>query len=316
MTGFHRTALAAVLLVTGFAYHGALRNGFVWDDVHMIVNNRALDSLGSAPRWFTQPETTSALQDVNYRPVLVASFAIDVAVWGRRPAGFHATNLAIHLGVVLLAYVLARRVWRDPWSVTVAALVALHRSRRGGHYVSPAVTAQHSVHAGSDHCPQLPTAAPSSSRGIFWFVLRPPGVGRQRNLRGPADVDRALGSPDIERRSSMARKPASTLPWWGLSAVLAWRTALLAAAHRPVQSAMIPAAASVRDQNPPLVIRVVVPIGRRPRWRGHQFAEGAALSSGRRGRGEPSRCFASTPVSAGVWCGSGPRFFRSQPCHG
>jgi Tfp pilus assembly protein PilF len=127
MTGPYRAALAVLLLLTALTYRGALRNNFVWDDTHTIVNNRAIDSLLAAPNWFTQPETTSTLREPNYRPVLVASFAVDVALWGRRPAGFHAMNIAIHLGVVLLTFLLAFRAWGRPASaLAAAALVALH----------------------------------------------------------------------------------------------------------------------------------------------------------------------------------------------
>jgi tetratricopeptide (TPR) repeat protein len=127
MTWSYRAALAVLLLVTALTYRGALRNNFVWDDTHTIVNNRAIDSLSEAPRWFTQPETTSTLRETNYRPILVASYAVDVALWGRRPGGFHAVNIAIHLGVVLLTYVLALRAWGRPaGALAAAALVALH----------------------------------------------------------------------------------------------------------------------------------------------------------------------------------------------
>ncbi|MFZ5875758.1 MAG: tetratricopeptide repeat protein [Nitrospirota bacterium] len=127
MTWPYRAGLAVLLLVTALTYRGALRNNFVWDDTHTVVNNRAIDSLREAPRWFTQPETTSTLRETNYRPVLVASFAVDVALWGRRPGGFHAVNIALHLGVVLLTYALALRAWGRPaGALAAAALAALH----------------------------------------------------------------------------------------------------------------------------------------------------------------------------------------------
>jgi len=41
-----------------------------------------------------------------YRPLLIASYALDAQLAGGEPAHFHATNLALHLGATLLAYAL------------------------------------------------------------------------------------------------------------------------------------------------------------------------------------------------------------------
>jgi len=62
-----------------------------------------------------------------YRPVTNLVFALDHAVWGLRPLGYHLTNLVILLTGVVAVFVLARR-WLGPgWGPCVAALVfALH----------------------------------------------------------------------------------------------------------------------------------------------------------------------------------------------
>jgi len=85
-------------------------------------------SLARAGSWFTSPYAVSRSRDqANYRPVAVAGYALDHALWGEGPAGFHATNLAIHLGVVIVTFILARRLWGDDRAGIVAAGVfALH----------------------------------------------------------------------------------------------------------------------------------------------------------------------------------------------
>ena len=45
-----------------------------------------------------------------FRPLVVASFKVDMALWGLAPAGYHATNLAMHLVTVVLVGQLAARV--------------------------------------------------------------------------------------------------------------------------------------------------------------------------------------------------------------
>ncbi|MFZ5862562.1 MAG: tetratricopeptide repeat protein [Nitrospirota bacterium] len=121
-------ALGLVMAVTIFAYRGVVANGFVVDDIHAVRDNPAVSSLRHIGTWFTSPYAVSGQRGIqNYRPVTVASYALDHAVWGEGPAGFHATNLLIHLGVVALTFVLARRLWNDDWAaVGAAAVLALH----------------------------------------------------------------------------------------------------------------------------------------------------------------------------------------------
>jgi tetratricopeptide (TPR) repeat protein len=121
-------ALLAILVVTCVAYRGVIDNGFVFDDLDTVRNNPAVASLARAGSWFTSPYAVSRSRDqANYRPVAVAGYALDHALWGEGPAGFHATNLAIHLGVVIVTFILARRLWGDDRAGIVAAGVfALH----------------------------------------------------------------------------------------------------------------------------------------------------------------------------------------------
>jgi tetratricopeptide (TPR) repeat protein len=108
-------ALALILLVTVAAYRGVVHNGFVLDDFSAVVDNRSLDSFGGAAEW------------LRFRPVLMASYALERMLWGDSAAGHHIGNLLVHAAVVVLTGVLARRLWRDQVSAVVAAaIVALH----------------------------------------------------------------------------------------------------------------------------------------------------------------------------------------------
>ena len=110
---FPRLAVAAVVLAAAVAYHGVGSNGFVLDDFHTVVMNRSLDSLTRVGHWFLSPNAASGQSEIRgYRPVLMASYAVDRAVWGDRTAGYHLTNLFIHGGVIVLVFVLAGRLWR------------------------------------------------------------------------------------------------------------------------------------------------------------------------------------------------------------
>ncbi len=66
----------------------------------------------------------------SYYPVRLASYAVDHAVWGMDPTGFHLTNLVLHTANVVLLFWLALRLVRraagsaETWAVASAALGA------------------------------------------------------------------------------------------------------------------------------------------------------------------------------------------------
>lgn len=129
LTGSQRAfALAILLTVTVGTYRGVLTNGFVYDDVVAVLKNPSVRSLVRAPEWFASPYAVTRERGTgNYRPVVVATYALDYALWGERGAGFHATNLAIHLMVVALVYLSALRLWNaDVPALVAATWMALH----------------------------------------------------------------------------------------------------------------------------------------------------------------------------------------------
>ena len=94
-----------VLAVALAASVTSLRNDFVFDDVHVIVENPALHALDSLPHALTSsywPE----VRDRAYRPATSASFVADWAVGHGSPLPFHLTNVALHLLVVALVLAL------------------------------------------------------------------------------------------------------------------------------------------------------------------------------------------------------------------
>lgn len=91
----HRSiyACAAIIALMTFAlYLPALGNGFVWDDFQYVVQNDHIRSINPAfIRW--------ALTDssINYwHPLAWLSLAIDYALWGLNPAGYHLTGIVLH----------------------------------------------------------------------------------------------------------------------------------------------------------------------------------------------------------------------------
>src|SRR2546422_9594014 len=87
----------AAALLGGLVYLNALHNPFVYDDYHMVVDNPSLPHPFDFRRLLLYQVT---------RPVVNFSYAIDRAVWGAGPFGFHVTNVFLHMVNVALLFLL------------------------------------------------------------------------------------------------------------------------------------------------------------------------------------------------------------------
>ncbi len=100
-------ALAAAVgaaVLGGLVYLNALQNPFVYDDYHTVAANASIQHVMDI--------RAIVLHDIT-RPLVNFSYAIDRAVWGPRPFGFHVTNVLLHMLNVVLLFLLARRVDAD-----------------------------------------------------------------------------------------------------------------------------------------------------------------------------------------------------------
>jgi len=123
-------AALAVFFLLGFACAGnlnALSAGFVWDDRALVTGNVFIKHWSTLPALFQQP-----FLGMFYRPVVMVSLALDYALWGLRPFGFHLTNVLLHAANSILAFAVLRRVSRSNEVAFVAALLfAVHPAHKG-----------------------------------------------------------------------------------------------------------------------------------------------------------------------------------------
>ncbi len=106
-------ALALVVALAALLAHArALGHGFVYDDHRFVERNDAIASLGNVARFFSDPATASAAAGVEpdiYRPLRTLAFAVDRALFGVAPLGWHAASLALHVVNALLVWVFLLR---------------------------------------------------------------------------------------------------------------------------------------------------------------------------------------------------------------
>ncbi len=98
-------ALVAVLV-----HWRALGNGFALDDVRLVESNPAIVSLVHIPKLFVEPYWSVAGEHYGlYRPLTIASFALNRAISGAGPMGFHLVNVLLHASVAALAWFALKR---------------------------------------------------------------------------------------------------------------------------------------------------------------------------------------------------------------
>lgn len=100
------------LLIVACLYAPTLGAPLVWDDLVLITDSQTIHSL-SAREAFLEPfwQSTAGVQGTAayYRPLTKLSFALDYAVHGENPAGYHLTNVILHLLTAVLVFALLRR---------------------------------------------------------------------------------------------------------------------------------------------------------------------------------------------------------------
>jgi tetratricopeptide (TPR) repeat protein len=92
-----------VLVLVGIGvYANSLKGPFIFDDYPAILNNG--DILQITPLW--QSPETSERPSVNSRPLVRLSLALNYALGGLEVGGYHAVNIAVHIGCALVFYAL------------------------------------------------------------------------------------------------------------------------------------------------------------------------------------------------------------------
>lgn len=109
-------AIIGLVVVTFAVFGNGLVNGLVFDDQFHVLSNPLLRSLRNIP---------AILKD--YRPLRDVTYAIDFAIWGDSPFGFHFTNLLLHaINVVLVFFLIKRLTGKLEIGIIAALVFAVH----------------------------------------------------------------------------------------------------------------------------------------------------------------------------------------------
>ena len=106
-------ALAPVALAL-LIYANSLSNGFVFDDIPLILDNQQIRSLRHMAEIFGRQ---------GYRPVRTLTYALDYWLFGFEPFYFHLTNVLFHAANGVLFFLLLRRLFQKPAVALAGALL-------------------------------------------------------------------------------------------------------------------------------------------------------------------------------------------------
>lgn len=132
--GSHTKSISCLLIIgiVLICNSNALLGGFVWDDAFVIAKDADIASRSGLAALFQERFLKSY-----YRPIVSVSFALERALWGFKPFGFHLTNLLLHALNSVLVFLLFNGVLRRQGGALAAALLfAAHPAHKGVAYIS------------------------------------------------------------------------------------------------------------------------------------------------------------------------------------
>jgi tetratricopeptide (TPR) repeat protein len=116
--------IAALTAITLAAFWGVWLGGFVYDDMHYVVENPHVQQ-GLTAR--TVAWAFTSFHASNWHPLTWLSHAVDHSIFGLDPAGHHGVNLLLHIvNVALLFVVLVEMTGARGRSAVVACFFAIH----------------------------------------------------------------------------------------------------------------------------------------------------------------------------------------------
>ena len=103
-------------------YANSLGGGLLYDDANAIRNNPFVRN-GDVAGILTEPSWWGSARGPLWRPLTTLSFALDHALFGLAPFGYHVANVALHAAVSVLVLVVFAAVTAAPRTALAAALL-------------------------------------------------------------------------------------------------------------------------------------------------------------------------------------------------
>ena len=119
----------ALVLLALLLYARTAAYPFLFDDTAIVAGNRLVESLSNLPEIFRSSYwegTVLGGAGGLYRPLTIAMYAVEHAIYGENPAGYHVVNILLHALVTVLVYRLFAELAERRTAWIGAALFAVH----------------------------------------------------------------------------------------------------------------------------------------------------------------------------------------------
>ena len=118
--------LLIFLLIGSVTYLNSLNNHFQCDDDVVLVKNVNIREIGNIPRFFFDPSLAANDPKLagHYRPLVITSYAVNYALGGLSPVGYHLVNLAFHVGSAFLVFLIVRAMFTPTLSLPLYTALA------------------------------------------------------------------------------------------------------------------------------------------------------------------------------------------------
>jgi len=226
----HWLPLLLLVLAGVVAYWNSFDGVFIYDDHPSIRDNPHIRVLWPLSKAMSLPLRNTGLT-VDGRPLLSLSFALNHALFGPEPWGYHLVNLLIHIGAGLLLFGVVRRTlelprFRERYAGSACPPEPWRRSSR---WLALAAAAIWLVHPLQTESVTYIVQRAESLMGMLFLLtlyaslrgfeaqeslLRPSGYGGQAGVRsqGSEKENPPLAPP---RRGTKKGPPLSSPPWRG-----------------------------------------------------------------------------------------------------
>ncbi len=108
--------LVAILIAAlAFSVYGnSLKGVFLWDDDYLVKENVHIRNWSNLPRIFSEDMGAGAgVRYHFYRPLLILTYMIDYSFWKLNAAGYHLTNILLHILASLVFCWLVNTLYED-----------------------------------------------------------------------------------------------------------------------------------------------------------------------------------------------------------
>jgi tetratricopeptide (TPR) repeat protein len=97
-----------IIILGCIVYANTLKGKFIYDDISLIKYNEHIKSWASLPKILTEDLGAGSGQlSIFNRPIQMMTYIMDYSFWGLNEAGYHITNILLHILVSLCIYALA-----------------------------------------------------------------------------------------------------------------------------------------------------------------------------------------------------------------